>query len=258
MTVEHKLKSASALSAFWDGMGHRRLRAGDGLIDLVGRRLSAHLMAQPDPAMAFLADPVLRGQGLLSRCLISAPASLSGTRLYRDMEPEDARAIEHYSAHLIGILRLPWPLASGKRNELAPRELTLSPEAVSVFREFSDRIELQCGAEGELNPIGDVAAKAAEQATRIAGVLTIINDPQAGEISGEVMVAGITLAEWYLREALRLHGAARTDPKLAQAQRLLRWLGRQTEFEVAFRDILRCAPREFRTKSGPRRPLISF
>jgi hypothetical protein len=178
MLPEHKLKTGAALSVLWDGLGYRRLRAGDGLTDLVGRRLALHLMVQPDPATASLADPVLRSQGLLSRCLLAAPASLSGTRFSRDPQPSDLEAIEIYAIHLHRILAMRWPLANGKRNELKPLELVLSPEAATALRLFSDHVESQCGPEGELTAIRDFAAKAAEHAVRIAGVVTIIEDPK--------------------------------------------------------------------------------
>jgi hypothetical protein len=249
MLPEHKLKTGAALSAFWDGQGQRRVRASDGLIDLVGRRLAVHLMVQPDPAAAFLADPVLRSQGLLSRCLLAAPASLSGTRFSRDPEPSDLEAIAAYTARLHRVLGCRWPLAEGKRNELKPRELVPSPEAATALRRFSDEVESQCGPEGHLTAIRDIAAKAAENAARIAGVVTIIEDPQACEIKAEGMARGITLAKWYICEALRLHGAARIDPKLLDAHRLLEWLKRQTGPVVRFRDILRGGPRDLRAKS---------
>jgi Protein of unknown function (DUF3987) len=73
---DHRLKTAAALSTLWDGSGIRRLRAGDGITDLPGRRLALHLMVQPDAATAFLTDPILRDQGLLSRFLVAAPESL--------------------------------------------------------------------------------------------------------------------------------------------------------------------------------------
>jgi hypothetical protein len=249
MLREHKQKTGAALSLFWDGSGYRRVRAGDGFTDLLGRRLSFHLMVQPDSAKQFLADPVLRDQGLLSRCLAAAPTSLSGTRFYRDPDPDDLEAIAFYTGYVQEILALHWPLVDGKRNELEPPELVFSSEAFAALRTFSDNVESQCGPEGELSAVRDVAAKIAEQAVRIAGVLTIIEDPQACEISAETMINGITLAKWYLQEALRLHGAARTNPKLLRAQCLLDWMKRRSEPVIKFRDILRYGPGELRTKA---------
>lgn len=77
---------------------------------------------------------------------------------------------------------------------------------------FHDHVESQCGPSGDLWPIKDVAAKAAEQAARIAGVLAIVESHPANEISKDAMASAVKLADWYLGEAIRLHGAGRVDP----------------------------------------------
>ena len=43
-SADAKLRTAASFASLWDGQGLRRLRAGDGLIDLHGRRLACHLM----------------------------------------------------------------------------------------------------------------------------------------------------------------------------------------------------------------------
>jgi Protein of unknown function (DUF3987) len=53
-SADAKLRTAANFASLWDGQGLRRLRAGDGLIDLHGRRLVSHLMIQPDAAAAVL------------------------------------------------------------------------------------------------------------------------------------------------------------------------------------------------------------
>ena len=93
-----------------------------------------HLMVQHDAAAQFLADPLLRDQGLLSRVLVAAPESIAGTRLYRDASPEDDAAIRAYGARILSILEAPWPLADGRKNELAPRALTIADDAASMAR----------------------------------------------------------------------------------------------------------------------------
>ena len=58
-------------------------------------------MVQPDAAGAFLADPVLRDQGFLSRVLVAAPLSIAGSRAYSDPRPEDEAQIRAYGARLL-------------------------------------------------------------------------------------------------------------------------------------------------------------
>lgn len=73
MSDDNKLRTATGLSSAWDGEPIRRVRAGDGASILPGRRLSVHLMVQPDVASILLNDRLLTNQGLLSRMLITAP-----------------------------------------------------------------------------------------------------------------------------------------------------------------------------------------
>ncbi|MBI3440869.1 MAG: DUF3987 domain-containing protein [Proteobacteria bacterium] len=129
MSDENKLRTATGLSSVWDGDPIRRVRAGDGILMLPGRRVAAHLMAQPDIAALMLNDPMLMEQGLLSRFLVSAPESTSGTRFWHEPAPTSDGHIRGFSAKLLSILEMPLPLTRGKQNELTPRPLPLSPEA---------------------------------------------------------------------------------------------------------------------------------
>ena len=176
MNEDNRLKTAAMLSELWDGKPIKRVRALDGVTILPGRRLAFHVMIQPDCGARFLSDPTLRDQGLLSRLLLAAPESLAGTRKYREPDARDNAAIKAYGARLLSILEAEPELAPGKRNELAPRALPLSADATAAWQGFYDHIEGQCGAGNELAAIGDFAAKAAEQAARIAGVISIIED----------------------------------------------------------------------------------
>ena len=137
--------------------------------------------------------PLLRDQGLLSRMLVAAPDSLAGKRLYRETEPADEAAIKAYGARLLSLLETPWPLASGKANELDPRPLSMSADCAAAWRAFFDHVESQSGPGQGLNGIRDFAAKAAEHAARIAGVLTVIQDRNATEISWSALKGALAL-----------------------------------------------------------------
>jgi len=224
MSQDHKIKTASTLSLFWDGGSIDRIRAGDGFTVLTGRRCTTHLMAQPDIAAVMLTDPVLKDQGLLSRFLVTAPQSTSGTRPWREPKPETEGAIQRYEAHLLDVLRLPLPLAEGKTNELAPPSISLSVEAYPVWVKFHDHIEGNAGNGKPLAPIRGLANKLPEHAIRLAAVLTLLSDPQAGTVLRPAMEAGIMLAEHYAKEALRLFETSAIDRNLLTAQTLLTWL----------------------------------
>src|SRR5262245_64459772 len=104
MGEENKLKTAAGLSALWDGEPVRRVRAGDGAAIFSGRRLSVHLMVQPEVASILFQDRLLAGQGLHSRLLVSAPECAAGTREPKREKPGTAQALEDYGTGLHTIL----------------------------------------------------------------------------------------------------------------------------------------------------------
>lgn len=181
-------------------------------------------MAQPTVADILLRDRVLVDQGLLSRLLLSAPDSAMGTRLYHEGSAASDQAMVRYGARLLAILEAPLPLAEGKANELEPRRLPLSPKARQVWVAFANYIETMLGPDGELRTISGIANKLPEHAARIAGVLTLVRDIDAGEIAAGEMAAGVVLAQHYADEALRLDGGSRVSAELRLAQRALDWL----------------------------------
>jgi Protein of unknown function (DUF3987) len=251
MSVDQRLKTAATYSQIWDGQPVKRVRAGDGVTILSGRRLSMHIMIQPEAATTFLGDSLLRDQGLLSRVLVAAPASIAGGRLFREPAADDDATIQRYGARLLSILERSWPLAPGKDNELEPRVLSIDPEATAIWRAFYDHVERQSGPTGDLAPVRDFASKAAEHAARIAGVLTVIGDDAASTIQTGEMRSAVALMDWYVNEVLRMH-SCRVDPHLLRAHQLLEWLTAQTADRnsdtIPFRDILRFGPNAVRVK----------
>ncbi|KAA0113500.1 DUF3987 domain-containing protein [Methylobacterium sp. P1-11] len=242
MSAENRLRSAANFSLLWDGAAITRLRAHDGVLKLKGRRLALHLMIQPSAAAEFLSDAVLRDQGLHSRILLAAPDSIAGTRLYRPVCKRDENQICRYQEQLLALLRSNKPVADDRTQGLVPRALPMSAAAEQIWRDFHDDVERRLGAGGDLIPIRDLAAKAAEHAARIAGVLTIVANVHSSEILERVMINAVEITIWYLGEAQRLRGAGRTDPKLLNAQALLTWMRDQPDGICRFRDLVRLGP----------------
>jgi hypothetical protein len=246
---DHRHKTAASLSTLGDGAGFRRFRAGDGVTDLPGRRLALHLMMQPDAAAAFLADPMLRDQGILSRLLLASPASLAGDRMWREPPESLDPPMGRYVAAVMAALECRAPAANEAGNELTPRALGLAPEAKAAWVLFHDKIEAEMAPDGAFEQLRDVGSKAAENAVRIAGVLTIIENPEAAIIQGEAMVRGCELAAWYLAEALRLSEAYRLPASLRNAIRVLEWLQAKGKREITVREIMQFGPSSLRRKA---------
>ena len=247
MSDDARLRTAAGLSAVWDGEPIRRVRVGDGITNLPGRRIAIHLMAQPEVANIWLRDQLLIGQGLLSRLLISAPDSAMGTRMSHDEAPGTDRDLSLYEARLLSILQTPLPLAPGKNNELEPRQLPLSATAQVIWRGFADHIETEIAPGGDLEPVRGLANKLPEHAARLAAVLTLVRDIHAVEVVDAELAAGIELAQHYAAEALRLHGISRIGAGLRQALELLDWLlVRWNEEAISLPDIYQRGPNSIR------------
>ncbi len=156
--------------------------------------------------------------------------------------------MRRFFAAILGLLERPAPAANASGNELTPRVLGVSVDAKSAWVAFYDRIETEMARDGVLADLRDVASKAAENAARIAGVLTIVEDPDALAIKSKSMAAGCELMLWYLTEALRLAGQHRQPEALRNAIKLLDWLRSKDKSETSVREIMRFGPSPVRSK----------
>jgi uncharacterized protein DUF3987 len=254
MSDEARLRTATGLSAVWDGEPIRRVRVGDGITMLPGRRLSLHLMLQPEVANIWLRDQLLIGQGLLSRMLITAPDSAMGGRLSHDEGPGTAFAMARYGERLLEMLEKPPRLAGKRPNELVPRPLTLSPTAVRMWFAFVDGVEKMLTHDGELRPISGFSNKLPEHAARMAAVLTLARDLDAGEVVAHEMAAGIEFVQHYAGEALRLHGGSHISAELRLAQLARDWLlQRWPEPAISLPDLYQRGPNAIRDNRTARK-----
>lgn len=224
MNNDNLLKTAAGMSGLWDGRAISRVRAGDGATLLHGRRMSLHLMAQPDIAAIMLSNAVLLEQGLLSRCLVTWPTSTAGTRNYKEINLAERPEILAYSEAMRKLLDCNLTMTEGTRNELAPRDLPLDPGAKQIWIAFHDHVEKELVDGGALAHIRGLANKAPEHAGRLAGILALVDDHGCGQIADRWMQAGIALVTHYLNEATRLFEAGASDPELRDAEKLYAWL----------------------------------
>ncbi|THH38660.1 DUF3987 domain-containing protein [Aliishimia ponticola] len=241
MNSDNRQKTLAALNDLWQGNPIRRTRAGDGQTTMYGRRLAVHLMVQPGVARSFMADPMAVDTGFLPRFLICEPMTTIGTRLYCDVQP-DSRGLTAYSNRLRAILDSALPMDDDTR-ALVPRELPLSPDSKALLIKYHDAVELAQAKGGDLAHMTGFASKAAEQAARIAGVLTLWSDLNATHVTAKEMGHGIELARFYLSEAVRLADAATVSAEISRAEKLRNWLlDTWNHDEIMPRDVAQHAP----------------
>jgi len=223
MNNENRQKTLAAFNDLWQGNPIRRTRSGDGHSTLFGRRLAVHLMVQPSVARIFMADPLAVDTGFLPRFLICEPQSTIGSRLQANTT-YDEMALNTFS-----------------------RRMRLILEARALVAAFADAVEQAQGAGGSLAHITGTASKVAEQACRIAGVLTLWRDLNATDVPMSAMENGVALAKFYLSEASRLASAAVVSAEIDNAERLRRWLLEGwPEPEVLVRDVVQLGPNALR------------
>lgn len=254
MNSENRQKTLAAFNDLWQGNPIRRTRSGDGHATLYGRRLAVHLMVQPTVARGFMADPLAADTGFLPRFLICEPPSAIGTRMQANARRDDM-ALAGFAARLRDILESPLPMDPETR-ELEPRILPLAPEARALLVAFSDAIEAAQATGGDLAHITGTASKAAEQAARIAGVLTLWRDLEAPNVEARDMADAIELSQFYLSEASRLANAALVSAEIDRAETLRKWLLENwPEPEVLVRDVVRLGPNPLRESPKARAAL---
>lgn len=240
MNRDNRTKSAAGFSKLWDTGEFARIRAGDGAAKFYGRRLAMHVMVQPVIAERVLSDDVLGGQGFLPRCLVAWPTSTVGTRNYHDGDLSRDPALLRYWSRMRDLLTEPPLLREGSRNELEPRALTLAPDAKALFVEVHDAIEADMT--GEFSQVQAWAGKGMAQVARIAGVLTLVEEPGAGVIRRETVERAARLTMYHLREAARVIGTASVPAKVRHAEALLAWCRETGRTMLYSSDALRNGP----------------
>ena len=257
MNSDNRQKTLTALNNLWQGNSIRRTRQGEGSYTLYGRRLAVHLMVQPGVARDFMADPKTSDTGFLARFLISEPLSTIGTRFY-DNSRRNPEALNRFSERLRGILEAALPMDPETR-ALSPRLLPLAPDAKILLVQFHDVIEKGMAPGGDLNHVTGAASKTAEQAARIAGVLTLWRDLEAPHVTAKDMADGITLAQFYLGEAARLADAAAVSAETERAERLRKWLLESWPHpDVTARDVVQLGPNALRETPKARAALVTL
>ena len=201
MSRDNRLKAVTTLSSLWDGSPIDRARsmAGESL-RAYDRRLSLHLMLQPYLATQLLSDPLLQGQGILGRCLMTWPTSLAGQRSYQAVDLSKDAALKRYHHRLSALFYQPWSLSADGALQLS--KLSLSPLARRRWIDLHDAIEAQLGEFGELASVRPSGSKAADNLLRVASILAVVEESSVVEV--DHIQRASALVGYYLTEIQRL------------------------------------------------------
>jgi hypothetical protein len=250
LTENSAMRYFGLLNRMWDGGRYERQRATTESFVIKGRRLTANLMMQGLVLSQLLeaGGGAGRGTGFLARFLIAWPSSTMGTRLYREGDL-DSYALANFDARLHEVLDYPLPTI-GDNMELEPAELPLSIDARNSWVRYHNDVERELGRGGEYFDTKDVAAKSAENAARLAGVMHVMENGPHGEISDQTFTNAACLAAWYLREGQRVLGSYHVPTGVTDAQELLAWMQRQPGGIIKHADIARYCPGRLRGREN--------
>jgi hypothetical protein len=253
MSPQNRLSFAASLSQLWDGKAINRSRAGSRSVSLPGRRTTLHLAVQSIVIDGLLGDEEIFAQGLPSRMLVAQPESLKGHRRFAEddatlLRREEAnQKLEVYHRRLTDLLKRELPFAAKDFLELAPRRLTLEARDSRHLIDFYNVIEEQQVEGGCLVGISGFASKAAEQASRVAGNLALLEDPDADTVSFEQMKTAIAIMQYFLGEAVRIFDSGKVSPRVRGAETLRKWLvEKYAEDLVDVRTCVRYGPGSLR------------
>ncbi|WP_223538860.1 YfjI family protein [Pseudomonas sp. BF-R-12] len=246
MSRDNRLKAVTTLSSLWDGSPIDRARSMVGeSLRAYDRRLSLHLMLQPYLAMQLISDPLLQGQGILGRCLMTWPTSLAGQRSYQAVDLSKDAALKRYQRRLSELFYQPWSLSADGALQLSP--LSLSPLARRRWIDLHDAIEAQLGEFGELASVRPSGSKAADNLLRVAGILAVVEESSVVEV--DHIQRASTLVGYYLTEIQRLTEQEPVCRVKEEADRLLRWLQVKNWKRFSIRELNRNGPRFARKSS---------
>ena len=257
------------INSRWDGAPLDRARSTEEFSRCDGRRLSTSLMLQPAAFAALVGrgSGLARGLGTLARNLMTWPRSTMGTRLRDADAPEpEFPALGRFLDRAEALYRLPLPMPFDLANltagedeagnpaadqlELSPLQLPLDPQARRLWLRFHNEMEGELAPEGELADVQDVAAKAAENACRLAAVFHVWEHGPNGVIGSAAMDRGVVVARWFAFEARRVLAATVENETVQDAELLARWIrtrGTPPTLDAAARE----AP--YRLRNKPRR-----
>jgi hypothetical protein len=230
----------------WSVTPYRRTIAKSWTV-LKDRRLTAHLMVQPDHADKLLHGEHSKDQGIIPRFNI-AVAPLHVKAIPVGDRAEQQAVVDAFNARITALLATPANVQN--RNELViERVLSLEHGAEELFVAFMDEMNAKALPGGEYSLIRTSAIRAPENAARLAGSLALFrHGPDAQSVQVEDMSAGIALVYYYLSIKLSLYGATSVDPDEDLAEKTWAWLSeRWDDSLISFRDIMNSgSPRQVR------------
>lgn len=245
---DNRTRSQAVLCGVWSKGEMRKLRMCEGLSKVRDRRVCMCIMVQPCIAEKLVADREMVGQGFLPRCLLTWPAPIG--RDVVDIDVAELPEMQEFYQECRTLLDMKPPENDKAGKGLQLKDMMLTGECFDMYRAFYRELEKEILPGRKYEPIRAYARRGAEQATRIAGVLTAAWAPYSNEVHLEAMEAGVRIARWHLDEALRITLSEADPPEVKAAEGLMQWLVAKGISRTSAPQIEQFGPGALRTKAA--------
>lgn len=231
MSAEQKQKTTAGLSQIWSGTDVCSPRADGRDAGVSGVPLSLSLMFQPYLISQVFGDREMVEQGFLARVLPTFPATTMGTRFFKECAAETEQRLKAFAGTIFQTIehsqsQKAHQSATSKNDRFTPdfAVLNLSKGAKKILISFHDEIETQLAPGGELAKIRGFASRATENATRLAGIISLFDNMAQTEVTKSAAMGACELMRFYLQEFSFLVAIAKTEKDVSSAVLLGIWM----------------------------------
>ena len=227
--------------------------------------MTAMLMAQETVMRSFITRKKgrARGDGFLSRFLITYPDSMRGQKFLDGSKKSDVH-IKAFQNRITDLLNISQSVTSAEKAspELNQKVIRLSDEAEELFIYFNNRLQFQMQPGQLFCEDIDLASRTAENATRLACVFHVYENGLNGEISADTFDRAATICLWFFHQSKRILNEFSRPQDETDAQLLYNWLlGEFKNYQMMNGQMggghmmpvshiyLNCRPNRLRTKS---------
>jgi len=192
--------------------------------------LTVGLAVQPNVLEEIGRNSEFRGRGLSARFLYAFCESKAGTRT-RQSEPVPKEVECKYDELVTSLMKI-----KGRH------QLSLTPEAQTLWDKFYNAIEKRLRPEGELENLIDWGSKLAGAAARIAGLLHLAEHGGSGlrqPIQKETVIKACGICGYYLEHAKAVFGLMGEDERISVGRKILEYIKRNNLKHFKGRDLIR-------------------
>jgi len=199
--------------------------------------LTIFLALQPTVLAGLMQNETFVGRSLTARFLYSLPTSRVGTRAF-DTPPVPIAITDAYAGTVKRLLDIP--------QQAEERVIALSLEATDIFRAFHQELEPRLA--DDLEALADWANKLEGEILRIAGILHVVQYTDTAaykSISADTFRNAVAIGRYFLAHAQAAYRLMGADQTTADAQFIIRKLGKKAIPTVSKRDLYRMCRSRF-------------